>query len=69
MTTLSDGEVKVQEVSSEEGWALLEKATQRELGIGAKDFLSAWEAGKFDDDPDRPEIMRVLMLLPLIRSK
>jgi hypothetical protein len=33
----------------------------------AKDFIAAWDAGKFDDDPDRPEIMNVVMLLALIR--
>ena len=56
---------EIRELSLEEGWDLLEKAAQRELHMSAKEFLETWEAGKFDD-PDRPEIMRVAMLLPFI---
>jgi hypothetical protein len=68
MTAKEDG-VEVRELSEQESWELLEKAAQRELGMSAKDFLVAWDTGNFDKDPDRPELMRVVMLLPLIRSK
>jgi hypothetical protein len=68
MTTIKDG-VEVREISPEDGWEVLDRAAHKELGMSAKDFLAAWESGKFDNEADRPEIMRVVMLLPLLRTK
>jgi hypothetical protein len=39
-------------------------------GTPGDEFLRAWDTGEFDaiaDDPDRPEIMRLAMLIPLAR--
>lgn len=66
--TTTDGSQEIREVTGEEAWAILEAAAQRELGISAKDFLGAWEAGKFDDDTERPSVMRVAMLLPFVSA-
>ncbi len=50
----------------EEGWALLEEHAQRYLKMSASEFIEAWDAGTIED-PDRPEVLRVAMLLPLVR--
>jgi hypothetical protein len=66
MTTTHDG-IEIKFLSKSEAWQMLEDAAQRELGISAKEFIEAWDSGKFDDNPDRPEVMNVAMLLGLIR--
>lgn len=56
-----------QELTREEGWALLEAEAQRYLHMSAEEFLRKWDAREFEN-PDRPEIMRVAMALPFARS-
>ena len=68
MTTVHDG-VEVQEITTEQGWEIFDEAAQRELGMTGEAFLSAWDAGKLDDIADRPDVMRVVMLLPLARAR
>ncbi|MGI8551689.1 MAG: hypothetical protein ACR2PL_13025 [Dehalococcoidia bacterium] len=55
-----------QELSTEKGWALLDERAQRYVRVGARDFVSRWDAGQIDN-PDRPEVLRVAMLLPFVR--
>jgi hypothetical protein len=57
----------VHELSTEEGWAMLDRQARRYLNMSAEDFIAAWESGAFDDDPDRPEVMRVALLIPFAR--
>ena len=54
-------------ISVKEGWKVLEREAQRSLGMSARDFVRAWNEGTFDKRADRPEVMRVAMLLPLAR--
>jgi hypothetical protein len=54
----------IRELTHEEGVALLDRAARHYLQMSAQDFIRAWEAGDFDADPDRPEVMYVAMLLP-----
>jgi hypothetical protein len=61
-----DAGVGVQELTQAEGRALFDKQAQRYLGMSGDDFACKWEADEFAD-PDRPEVMRVAMLLPLRR--
>ncbi len=68
MTTIKGG-TPVKALSEEEAWEIFDRTAQKELQLSGKDFIAAWSAGKFDDNPDRPELMRVVMLLPLIHSK
>lgn len=58
----------IQELTLEEGVALLDKQARHYLNMSAKEFIRAWEAGEFDDDPDRPEVMRLVMLLPFAKK-
>jgi hypothetical protein len=59
------------ELSREEGWALLDAAAHRHLGMTADDFIRAWDSGVFHDpDPDlHPGVMRVAFLLGLVREE
>ncbi len=58
-------EVKVREVSAEDGPALLDRAARHYLKMSGDEFAAAWEAGSFDDDPDRPEVMAVAHASPV----
>ena len=57
----------IRELTPEEARDLLEHAARRYLDMSADQFIRAWEAGEFDADPDRPDVMYVAMLLPLAR--
>jgi hypothetical protein len=54
-------------MTPQEAWERFDRAARRNLRIGGQEFLDAWDAGKFDDDPDRPELMRTIMLRPVGR--
>lgn len=54
----------VQRLTPEEARRLLEEQAMRYLGMSADDFIRQWEAGEIEN-PDRPEVMRIAMLLPL----
>jgi hypothetical protein len=58
---------QIRELTREEGLALLDRETRRYLQMSAEEFMQAWDAGAFDDDPDQPGIMHVAMLLPFAR--
>lgn len=60
-------QTEIRELDQEEALLLFDAEARRSLGMTGEEFLRAWGAGEFDDDPDRPEIMRVVMLLPLAR--
>lgn len=55
------------DLTQEEAYALLDREAHRYLNMSAQEFIDAWEAGKFDDDPDRSDVMYVAMLLPLVQ--
>lgn len=58
---------KVHELSLDEGWALLEQEAQRYCHMSAKEFIVAWRAGEFGDDPDdNIEAFEVAMLMPFV---
>lgn len=54
----------IQFLDKDEGMALLDRQARRYLDMSGEEFLRAWESGEFDDDPDRPEVIRVAMLIP-----
>jgi hypothetical protein len=55
------------DLTEEQAYALLDREAHRHLGMSAKEFIAAWEAGQFDDGPDWPDVMYVAMLLPLVQ--
>jgi hypothetical protein len=57
----------VEELTPEQGRALFDRRARYYLHMSGEEFVRAWDAGEFDDDPDRPEVMSVVMLLPFAR--
>jgi hypothetical protein len=57
----------IKELSLEEGRKLLAKQARRYLKMSGDEFIQKWESGEFDDDPDRPEVMRPVMLIPFAK--
>lgn len=55
------------EYTENEGREIFDKAARRHLGISGEEFLRCWDAGEFADDPDRPEVIEVAMMIPLVR--
>jgi hypothetical protein len=53
-------------ISREEGWEILEENAQRLLGMSAEEFIRRWDSGELK--VDRPKIVSVAMLLPLVRD-
>jgi hypothetical protein len=59
--------VEVHEATAKEGRALLDRAARHYLGMSGAAFIRAWEAGEFRRQAERPEVVRVAMLLPFGR--
>jgi hypothetical protein len=54
-------------VSTAQEWrALVDRAARYYLNMSVDEFLDAWEHGRFEN-PDRPEVLRVALLLPVGR--
>lgn len=58
---------QVRELTVEEGRALVDRLARRHLGMSGEAFMRAWDAGEFDEQTERPEVVHIAMLLPLAR--
>ena len=52
-------------ITSSQGQALLDRAAQA-LGMTSATFVRRWRQGRIPD-PDRPEVLRAVALLPFAR--
>ena len=57
-----NGKVPLRKLSAVTGRRLFDRQARRLLGMSGEEFARKWKQGDFPD-PDRPEIMRVAMLL------
>lgn len=64
---IADDEDGVHFLTPEEAWESFDAAARRYLGMSGEAFIAAWDAGKFDDDPDQPALILVSMLRPVGR--
>ena len=55
---------KIRTLSRSEGYALFDRRSRAELGISGKTFIRQWNAGRYAKRAERPEVVRVAMLLP-----
>ena len=63
MSTLArEAMVQPRSLTREEALELLDEAARDYLQMSGDEFVKAWDSGKFDEDPDRPEVMSVGML-------
>ncbi len=58
---------RVQIVDQTDGKRVLDEEARRYLHISADEFIRRWDAGEYAANADRPEVMRVAMLLPFAR--
>jgi len=65
MATTGTGAIK--ELTLEDGRELLDKQARRYLNMSGSEFIEKWEAGEFREDPDRPDVMRLVMLIPFAK--
>ncbi len=66
-TPNSDAPTSSREYTAAEGRAIFDEAARCHLGMSGDEFLRRWDAGEFADDPDRPEVIDVAMMIPLVR--
>lgn len=52
-------------LSKEEAWEIFDTQARRRANMSGEEFLRAWDAGEFDDDPE--SVMYLAMLIPLAR--
>jgi hypothetical protein len=64
---VEEEEITFHVMSPEESWERFDQAAQFYLHMRGEEFLKAWDAGEFDENPDRPEVMRLVLLRPLGR--
>ena len=57
----------VRDLTDEEGRALFDNAARFYLDISGDAFVERWDSGYYDEDPDRPDVVDVAMLLPFVR--
>jgi hypothetical protein len=65
--SLGDVPPAAPEYTAEEGRKIFDAAARRHLGMSGDEFLRRWDAGEFADDPDRPEVIEVALMVPLVR--
>jgi hypothetical protein len=57
-------DVSVHVMTAEEAWDAFDERARQNLNMSGDDFVRAWRSGSIGN-PDRPETMDVLMLMPL----
>lgn len=58
----------IRELDDAQSWELFDNAARHYLDISGEEFLERWDSGYYKD-PDQPEVMSVIMLLPFARSE
>ena len=51
-------------LSPEEERRMIDDLARKYHGMSGEAFVRGWNDGAFDDDPDRPEVIRIVMFLP-----
>ena len=58
----------VHRLSRKEGREMLDKLAHRYLDMTVDEFMTAWDSGALDAKAERPEVVRLAMLLPFARD-
>ena len=61
-----DEDIKVIELTREEGIAMFNRQARERLGMSGEEFLRKWEAGEIED-PDRNDVMMMVMMIPFTK--
>jgi hypothetical protein len=68
MTKPRKGANQIRVMSDEEWYEMVNKLTRRYHNMSVEEFIEAWKSGEFDDNPDRYEVVHIVMLLPEVRD-
>ncbi|ETW97625.1 MAG: hypothetical protein ETSY1_21915 [Candidatus Entotheonella factor] len=58
----------IKELTPEEARALFDQEARQHFGMSGQAFIVAWEAGQFDHDPDQPDLINLIMMLPTVKA-
>lgn len=70
--TMSDDiveHVEVREYSTPEALEYFDRMARFYLNISGDEFRERWHRGDYDDDPDRPGVVTMAMLLPMVERQ
>ena len=56
----------VEEITKNQALAVFDSACRYFLQMSGPEFLDAWSAGQFENESDRPGVMEVASLMPLL---
>lgn len=57
---------RVEQFTDEEARQFFDRAVRRYLHMSGDEFIRRYDAGEYDEDPDRHLIMMMISLLPLV---
>ena len=52
----------IHEMTLEEGKEMFDLEARKLLNMSGDEFIRAWEAGEFDDQPETPAVIRLALL-------
>lgn len=67
MVSVTDQKPSTGYITDDEAMEILEQQAQQNLHMSAREFIAAWKADEIEN-PDRPEVIDLVMLLPLARQ-
>lgn len=64
-----DASSGVHELSVEEGWEMIDRESQRRLGLSGRDFVAAWDRGEYAGESECQAAYEIAMMLPFVRRE
>ena len=59
-------EAHVELLTEDEARQAFDHVARWRLGVSGEEFLRRWDAGDYNDEPDRPGLMETVMALPFV---
>ena len=56
----------VHKLTTREARKLLDRQTRQHFNMGWREFVAAWKRGDFSKETDTPDLMWLVMLIPLV---
>lgn len=60
-------DVTMREIGIDEGREMFDRIARRTMNMSGEEFIEAWESGKFDGQPETPDLVQLVMLIPITR--
>ena len=61
-----DQDYVLEPMTHDEAREYFDRAAWRYLNMSGDEFVQRYDAGEYDDDPDRHPIMMMILMLPLV---